>query len=140
MKTSETLIKARALIADPGSWGKRAREHFGRRCAVGAISQAIYGQSGRLRTCEANNEPCVQALVFAMSPQQLLEVDTALMERFACECRGAAWRVMAFNDKLSTTHQDVLALFDRAIARAEQLERLANTVSAKDGELSMEAA
>ncbi|MGV2110128.1 DUF6197 family protein [Agrobacterium salinitolerans] len=105
MNTVQILKEARALIADGGKWtqGAFARNSLGEKvdpseegavcfCAIGALAKAA----------GANPE--------SELPAENLLV-TEMLELDAREC------IPEFND--SHTHADVLALFDRAIARAE---------------------
>ena len=83
------LEKARALIASPHHWQKGSLcNGRGRFCLVGAV-QAACPRAVNLQV------RCLKQLGFALP----LEFDS----------------LPAFNDYQSTTHSDVLALFDKAI-------------------------
>lgn len=105
MPTAEILRAARAKIAEPGSWTRLefARDANGRAthstsdtavcfCALGAVNAVAYLYSrGALR----------RLLEAAVPP-------------------GFESRVGTYNDHPDTTHADVLALYDRAIEKAER--------------------
>lgn len=83
----ENLIAAKALIDKPKKWVKGAFHQGECRCAVGAIGD-ILDEEGRM--------PALNA------------VRACLPEGFSA--------LMDFNDAPGTTHADIMALFDRAIA------------------------
>lgn len=83
----ENLIAAKALIDTPDKWIKHAFERDGCFCAVGAVRTVQKAETGR----------ALDALYEA-----------------ADELCGRG--VMRFNDAENTTHADIMALFDRAIA------------------------
>lgn len=89
----EDLIAAKALIDTPEKWGKGEFEpRPGCYCAVGAIWKVTDGEGTRY-----------VAPVFAL--WKVLPGD---------------WTNAAgYNDDPETTHADIMALFDRAIATAE---------------------
>lgn len=119
MKTiKEVLIEARALIADPARWtqGEFARTADGRIldgycegavcwCALGAIRKVT------MEGAESREER-TEALVLSYDAADLLQAHLANVIA-----------VPKFND--SHTHEEVLALFDKAIGR-EQNERAEN--------------
>lgn len=89
--TAEKLRRARKLIEDPAHWIK------------GASEDVI---DGRQRYC------AVGAL--ATQESWLGEAYEALSTEVP-----SGWPVYLFNDDEATTHADVLALYDRAIAASE---------------------
>lgn len=100
---AEILRKARALIEKPSAWGRcdLHDKDTGRRCIYGALEAAGTIGEGPIR------EALIEAVgtfpadsYWATSPRSIVP--------------------MMFNDCPRTTHADVLALFDRAIAAAEQ--------------------
>lgn len=102
--TLDALVKAREWLEQPGHWTKRRawRDRtgmatsntalVGSTCALGAVSFQLYQHGGIV--------PGVYS-------------DAAELLENAC---GAGACVPDFNDRATTTHADVLALFDRAIA------------------------
>jgi len=105
MKNALTMLReARAYLTNPLHWTKRAlgRDVEGKPandwsdvvscCAIGALDMVERGA--------AITSGAYQALVGALPPG----------------CR----EVSLFNDRPETTHDDVLELFDRAIASAEK--------------------
>jgi hypothetical protein len=86
----ENLIAARALIDMPEKWGKGSYQEGGCHCAIGAVLkvQGLLGIS-----CFAGDEE--NALKAALPTLDMVE---------------------HFNDHPFTTHADIMALFDRAIA------------------------
>jgi hypothetical protein len=93
-QTADDLRAARAEIAEPGLWCKNAYEDGERCCAIRALE---------LATCRLLGWPA-----FYRARQALRR---ALPEGFSS--------VIAYNDAPTTTHADILALFDRAIAEEE---------------------
>lgn len=104
-EVASLLRGARQWIARERHWGKREMRSFGlygfRYCAVGAVA----------REAAASD----LADIFASHPTGRAAV--YLLDR-AAERRGHCGAI-AFNDYWATTHADVLALFDEAIAAAE---------------------
>lgn len=93
MSDVEILKAARKLIKAPENWGKGPS--LGERlCAARAISVTVNWDQQR----------------FYKARKYL---DQALP-------RGVPRHVAAYNDRPSTTHADILALFDRAIAKATE--------------------
>ena len=86
----ENLIAAKALIDTPEKWCKGAYEHLGCYCALGALGMAEKGSPTR----------------YSLDGMRGLRVWVQL----------PFTSVSAFNDDPTTTHADVMALFDRAIA------------------------
>jgi hypothetical protein len=91
--TQEILIAAKALIDTPEKWGKGAWRSKGCFCAIGAVLEA-QGMTGRAAYGGAS--------------------ELALMDVLP---RGIG-SVEDFNDRPSTIHADIMALFDRAIEAA----------------------
>lgn len=102
----ENLIAAKALIDTPEKWGRGDYENeAGCLCAYGAIMKAKYGF-----VLEYDDGPFSEdhALMHALPPLSGVKFDLA--------------DVSAFNDHPDTTHADIMALFDRAIAAEEAKE------------------
>lgn len=94
----DDLIAAKALIDTPEKWGKGAyipRE--GCYCALGAVAKV------------ADHDPEA-----AWSDDRV----KGLWDALAAALPGSR-DVPTFNDRPTTTHADIMALFDRAIASAE---------------------
>jgi hypothetical protein len=97
MTVKDNLIAAKALIDSPEKWGKRfyyQHARTGCMCALGAVRQAVFGQVLGVH----DNTPEAEAL--------------------KDELPKGRW-VDEFNDHPSTTHADIMALFQRAIAAQE---------------------
>lgn len=93
----ENLVAAKALIAEPGDWGKdEYQPRPGCYCALGALG-AVLGMDP-----DDDMGPPEKALALAL-PTPSNNVS----------------RVVDFNDDEHTTHADIMALFDRAIAAQE---------------------
>lgn len=92
----ENLIAAKALIDTPQKWKKNGWGSNGCYCALGALMRA--SNAHVLRIVDRSN-PDTKALL------------SAVPEPFES--------VVAYNDHSSTTHADIMALFDRAIAAAD---------------------
>jgi hypothetical protein len=91
----ENLKAAKALIDTPEKWGKDSFCSNGKRCAFGALIGV-----------GAFKAPEIRALELA-HPE------------------GTFGAVASFNDAPDTTHADIMALFDRAIAAEEAKEAAA---------------
>lgn len=95
MSVKEDLIAAKALIDTPEKWTKNYfRTDDGCYCAVGAIDAATRPDPTFDRGDRAH------AALLAALPEGALSIT-------------------GFNDRRSTVHADIMALFDRAIAAAE---------------------
>lgn len=99
MKNSELLRAAKARIDSPEKWwhGEFPAKHEGSTCAYLAL-HSIGGDPAMGFLCEAIGTPTK---------------------------RGFCGRIAAFNDAPTTTHADIMAMYDRAIALAEQEEAAA---------------
>ena len=96
MTTKEVLIAAKALIDTPEKWCKGSYQTIdGRYCAVGAADTA---------------SPPVLAV-----REEVYDALVDTMPRWYISRRYIA---SSFNDARKTTHADVMAWFDRAIAKA----------------------
>lgn len=104
MKTSDILRKAKAHISEPDMWHK------------GAYSDSDDGDEGESGAIAG--QPCcaVGALIFVVGREVPSLVDHL---RAALPEGKKHYYVAAFNDAPDTTHADIMALFDRAIAAAE---------------------
>lgn len=102
MSVREDLIAAKALIDTPEKWIKGQYADHDCLCALGAARMAFFGSlSGHNRRADGwsgDHNPVAMAL------------DNALIDKWAAES------VEHFNDHPDTTHADIMALFDRAIA------------------------
>lgn len=99
MTLKADLIAARALIDTPEKWGRgsRLRHPMGSLCAIGAFQEAIPPYSFTRR------EKAYQALRVELPPK----------------FNGY---VADFNDAPTTTHADIMSLFQRAIDNAGEME------------------
>jgi len=97
MSVRDDLIAARALIDTPEKWHRGSMASFDGKClcAMGAIRNVLRAQG---YTHWISRTPLYQNLRAAL-PRGFNQVPT-------------------FNDDPSTTHADIMALFDRAIAAA----------------------
>ena len=101
MTTKELLIAARALIAEPNNWCQgftavRNGEHVSY-CMAGAVSRVCADESTSKAT----------------------ETLDALSEAVN-NTNGRFHSIVGFNDHKETTHEQILAIFDKAIAEAGQ--------------------
>lgn len=90
----DNLIAARALIDTPEKWHKGSMSGPGCLCAMGAVAKVIgwsYMGGTRIRS----------------HPE---------VEHLRKQLPTGWWDVPKFNDAPETTHADIMALFDRAIA------------------------
>jgi hypothetical protein len=101
----EILRTARSRIADEGSWLKGALQDGDRRCMVAALSVAAgsrnFGYPNRI-------ERRLARILAAQLPST-----APLLARI--RVYPASRRLMSFNDHARTRHEDVLAVYDRAI-------------------------
>jgi hypothetical protein len=97
MTIADQLRVARKLIETPDKWCKGSMELDGAFCAIGACLKAVGGS--------------------APWDKMVIALQQALQQAGPCAS------VALWNDALTTTHTDILALFDRAIAAAEKKEK-----------------
>jgi hypothetical protein len=108
MKTSEVLRAAKALIDTPEKWQKVGS--FGTPGTNGCALMAVWEARDAAGLCNfARGE-------FALARCAGYDVS----ETFADLVRAREY-IYKYNDALTTTHADIMALFDRAIA-AQELE------------------
>lgn len=99
MTLHDDLIAARALIDTPEKWIKGVDFTPDHRCSLKAVADATNQPMGGFRWSDCEN---------------------ALIKALPSNLRGhAGHSVVVFNDRPSTTHADIMALFDRAINAAE---------------------
>lgn len=96
MSVKENLIKAKALIDTPEKWGRGEYVKNECFCAIGALAEAL------------GVNPVSSGLTMSKEYEALLG---AVPDTFY-----GVWR---YNDAEDTTHSDIMALYDRAIAAAE---------------------
>lgn len=92
----ENLIAAKALIDTPEKWIKGELVSNGCYCSVGAIEQTVPFAPGECAEYAA--------------------IEAALPPEFEDDTSDWNSVVAQFNDDPTTTHADIMALFDRAIA------------------------
>jgi hypothetical protein len=92
----EDLKATKALIANEADWGKGAYEWNGCLCTVGALRRAL-----KVNAIDVVQTSAYQALRAAL---------------------GGELPLVTFNDRDTTTHADIMALFDRAIAAQSEGE------------------
>jgi hypothetical protein len=98
----DVLVAARALIARPEAWTK------------GAFARAADGTRLYVGERRRRRSRCAAGAYLAAGG----ETDDAGYMAL-CAAMGGVWAVSDFNDAETTTHADVLAAFDRAIAAAD---------------------
>jgi len=103
----EILRDARSRIADEGNWLKYDFQDGNRHCLVGALSLAA--GSANFRTPNGTERRLARHLVMQLPKKVPLRTRLRIMP--------ARQRLMYFNDDARTTHDDVVALYDRAIER-----------------------
>lgn len=109
---SQILRKARELISDPERWTKGA---FARNAQGASVS---YRHDAATCFCSVG---AVERAAFKDGVDDNQPISVALRALY----RGKLYAIpsiAAFNDRDDTTHGDVLAMFDRAIALAEDEE------------------
>lgn len=108
MKVSEALEKARALIAQ--GWTK------------GSFARDASGIARNARSHSAVSFCAIGALIHAVTPSdyfQSLECEDLLDQALP---DGYEEGIICYNDAEGRTQEDILALYDRAIARAKEVE------------------
>jgi len=103
----EILRDARSRIADEGNWLKYDFQDGNRHCLVGALSLAA--GSANFRTPNGTERRLARHLVMQLPKKVPLRTRLRIMP--------VRQRLMYFNDDARTTHDDVVALYDRAIER-----------------------
>lgn len=93
MTLHDDLIAAKELIDTPRKWRKDGRLEQGRMCIVNAIIEVV-------------------------GPIESYPCEAAICEALGSDMTGRDI-IGNFNDGPRTTHADIMALFDRAIAAAE---------------------
>ena len=92
-KTRDVLIAARAIIADPAMW-----------------YQGDWSASGKIY--DADEPCCAKTAIFRAGPIALACDAIRCAARATPDCVS----LNLFNDEPTTTHADIMAVFDRAIA------------------------
>jgi hypothetical protein len=103
----EIVRDARSRIADEGNWLKYDFQDGNRHCLVGALSLAA--GSANFRTPNGTERRLARHLVMQLPKKVPLRTRLRIMP--------VRQRLMYFNDDARTTHDDVVALYDRAIER-----------------------
>ena len=120
-KTSEMLMRARALIETEDRWikGANAKNTAGREiephdpfcwslCAQGAVIRAVD------RSMEWSTEI------------ERLAMERTLLVHLICSARSNSgnpvMNLTSYNDHSTTTHDDIMKVFDMAIDRAKKME------------------
>ncbi len=118
---SEYLREAKGVIATPDKWTKYVTASVdGKRCSVGATSEVIF-QEGSMHSMALG----YSALNSALARGVPLDFEPASDFNI---------RVIHYNDAEWTRHQHVMAMFDRAIELAEEVEGLIKQVEAREEE------
>lgn len=119
MKTSETLAKAKSLIADPANWFKGDwvdDDNPECMCGMGAVAKASglsFEGSEMLKVIGSKFE-------FYLASAAGYEIPEASMYNKIQNIGPLKFgRFAMFNDKEATTHEMVMVAFDKAIALAE---------------------
>lgn len=109
MKTSEVLIKARDYLMEHGLCKGTFEDDEGHVCAQGAVCRAT---DSVLLSIEVPGKKHFMGGVSAGAVNAINVLN---------ECCGYRF-VFTFNDNPSTTFNDVIDLFDRAIIKAKEME------------------
>jgi hypothetical protein len=99
----EVLIEARARIAGENSWVQHRFKNGERHCLIAALSLACGSRNFRMPN---KNERRLA---------RLLAKQLSAKTRWGLRLVPSRYRLMSFNDHPRTSHEDVLALFDRTI-------------------------
>ena len=110
----ELLTDARSRIANRKSWVQGRFQDGDRYCLVAALSLACGSRSFKLPN---QTEKRLARLIAKQIPP-----DAPFMTQ--CSLIPARQRLMALNDDPRTTHDDVMALFDRTISHLASTTRI----------------
>ena len=110
----ELLSDARSRISDHKSWVQGRFQDGDRHCLVAALSLACGSRSVHMPN---RTEKRLARLMAKQIPP-----DAPFMTR--CRLTPARQRLMSLNDDPRTTHEDVMALFDRTISRLASTARI----------------
>jgi hypothetical protein len=102
----ELLTDARSRISNRGSWIQNCFRDGDRHCLIAALSLACGSRSFQMPN---RTEKRLARLIAKQIPP-----DAPFMTR--CGLIPARQRLISLNDYPSTTHEDVMALFDRTIS------------------------
>ena len=102
----ELLTDARSRISNRNLWVRHRFQDVDRHCLVAALSLACGSRSFQLPNRTENR---LARLIAKQIPP-----DAPFMTR--CRLIPARQRLMSLNDDPRTTHEDVMALFDRTIS------------------------
>lgn len=105
MKNSDLLKAAKALIADPKNWCKGV----GSTTASGV--RCFYNEPDAVRFC------AVRAIERIAKTVDEFCAAMVLMQQAGCK-RSANFVLYQYNNRLTTTHADMMSLFDEAIDNA----------------------
>jgi hypothetical protein len=112
----ELLLDARRLISERGHWVKRRFQDGNRRCLVAALSSVSVSQgSGLASRVERQLSRLLAGRVERRLSRLLARRLPSRMFWSPMKILPARQRLMLFNDDPRTRHEDVVALFDRAI-------------------------
>jgi len=113
MNAHTILVRARALIATPDRWvqGSMARTKYGTEVMVGDAAAACFCTAGAIHRVEIE-----------VYRQHGADVGTAAVSGAASAIRkaliareGDDTSIVVFNDRPTTTHAEILSVFDAAI-------------------------
>lgn len=110
-KTSEILIAAKAKIADPANWTK------------GTYARAFDGVPVS-STSRAACRFCPMGALSSLGAMTNVRYAGDVIDILEGQIPGEFDTIADFNDSKRTTHADVMALFDRAIADALRQEEM----------------
>jgi hypothetical protein len=100
----EILVDARARISDKNSWVKRRFHDGNGYCLIGALSLAC-GSRG-FNVTNQTERRLTQLLAKQLEPSP----------SWGIRLLPARFRLISYNDHPGTSHDDVMALFDRTIS------------------------
>jgi hypothetical protein len=110
----EFLTDARSRISNPKSWVQGRLEDGDRHCLVAALSLACGSRSFDMPN---RTEKKLARLIATQIPR-----DAPFMSRW--RLIPVRQRLMSLNDAPCTTHEDVMALFDRTISQLATTARI----------------
>lgn len=114
-RASTILSRAKGIISDPRDWNKGDYATYDpesestRYCALGAVGAAM--------GLDPNINPDADLIVFG-PPGKYLRLSVPVSRQ------SEAPAVIDYNDREATTHDDIMSLFDKAIALARQTEEV----------------
>ena len=134
--TPEKWIKGRMFVNSDGQYANSYDEVVVKMCADAAISKAM-------ETAIERRSFIIEDFVLTSQATQIIDSVITDMEyrkawwrnvlrlKFRRPRQFMGWILTTYNDNKTTTHKDMMRLFDKAIARAKKIERKQRQLDSK---------